>query len=66
MRYLNFFTVEFQKAIVKFEISTLKPVKNNFLTDTRNFPIGLGFSEGLGLGLGPRYKVCHFQLSLSD
>ena len=55
-----------KKTIVIFEISTLKPVKDNFLTNTVNFAIGSGFSEGLGLGLGPLYTVCPFEFSLSD
>ena len=57
---------EFHFNIVIFEISTLKVVKNEFLTHTVNFDIGSAFSkgrgsafsEGPGLGPGPLYKVC--------
>ena len=49
-----------------FEISYLEFVKNEFLTPTVNFGMGsafyigpgTAFSESLGLGLGPLYKVC--------
>ena len=49
-----------------FEISTLRFVKNEFLTHTVNFIIGFAFSQGSGStfsqgpvsGPGPLYKVC--------
>ena len=53
-----------KKAIVLFEISTLKFVKKEFLTHTVNFGIGVTFSEGPGSiflkvsGTGPLYIVC--------
>ena len=66
MFYLGIIGIEFLKNIVIFEISTLKLVKNEFLTRTVNFDIGSAFSkglgstlsEGLGPGPGPLYKVC--------
>ena len=60
MPYLGIFGLEFQKAIVIFEISTLKFVISESLTHTVNFSIGSAFSEGPGPGLGPDplYKVC--------
>ena len=66
MPYLGMFGLEFLKTIVIFEISTLKFVKNESLTQTVNFSIGSAFSkgqgstfsEGPGSGPGPLYKVC--------
>ena len=56
-----------------FEISTIKLVKNEFLSYTVNFNIGSSFSkgpgsvfsEGPGSGLGPLYKVCPFEDGLT-
>ena len=56
-----------------FEISTLKLVKNEFLSYTVNFDIGSAFSkcpgsvfsEGPGSGLGPLYKVYPFEDGLT-
>ena len=66
MLYLQIFGLEFLKAIVIFEISTLKCVKNESLTHMVNFGIGSAFfkgpwstfSEGPCLVPGPFYKVC--------
>ena len=66
MPYLGIFGLEFQKAIVIFEISTLKSVKTEFLTHTVNFGIGSAFakspgsafSECSGPGPGLLYIVC--------
>ena len=66
MRYLSISGMEFEKTIVIIEVSTLKLVQNNFLTNAVSFAIGSDFSKGLGLGLGPLYKLCPFELSLSD
>ena len=64
MPYFGILGQEFKKTIVIFEISILKFVKNESLTDTVNFGIGFAFSEGLGSafseGPGPLYKVCQF------
>ena len=46
-----------EKNIVIFEISTLEFAKNESLTHTVTFGIGLVFSESPGPGLGPLYKV---------
>ena len=56
MPYLGIFGLEFINNIVRFEISTLKFVKNESLTHTVNFGIGFAFSEGPGPG--SLYKVC--------
>ena len=56
MPYLGVFGLEFLKKIVILEISTLKFVKNEYLTHIVNFGIGSAFSKGPGLG--PLYKVC--------
>ena len=61
-----FCTRIFKKLIVIFEISTLKFVISESLTNTVNFGIGSTFSKGLGcaflegpsLDPGPLYKVC--------
>ena len=66
MPYLGIFGLEFWKAIVIFEISTLKFVKYESLTHIVNFGIGSAFSkgpgsafsEGPGPGPDPLYKVC--------
>ena len=66
MAYLGIFGLEFQKAIVIFEISTLEFVKNESLTYTVIFGIGStfskvpwsAFSETRGPGPGPLYKAC--------
>ena len=66
--------LEFQKAIVIFEISTLQFVKNESLTHTTNFGIGSifskglcsAFSEGPGPGPGPLYKVCRLLVKFSE
>ena len=63
MIYLSPFGLNtFQKfIIVIFGISTLKYVKNEFLTLTLNFGIGplflKAFSQDLGWGWGPLYKL---------
>ena len=43
-----------------FEITKLDFVKFEFLAQTVNFGIGCGFSEVLGPGQYPLYKVCQF------
>ena len=66
MPYLGIFGQEFWKAIVIFEISTLKFVRYESLTHIVNFGIGSAFSkgpgsafsEGPGTGPDPLYKVC--------
>ena len=45
MPYLGTFGLEFDKAIVISEISTLKCLKNESLTHTVNFGIGSVFSK---------------------
>ena len=58
----------FKKTIVIFEISTLKFVKNESLTHTVNFSIGLAFSKDSGSTFsdslrrvpGLPYRVCRF------
>ena len=45
MPYLGTFGLEFDKAIVISEISTLKCLKNESLTHTVNFGIGSAFSK---------------------
>ena len=65
MPCLGTFGLEFEKAIVISEISTLKFLKKESLTHTVNFSIGKVFSKGPvsgsseGLGPGPLYKVCY-------
>ena len=62
----GFFGLEFQKAIVKFEVSTLEFFQNEFFIHRLNFGIGSIFSKGLGStfsqdpGPGPDllYKLC--------
>ena len=69
MPYLGILGLRFSKTRVIFEISTLKFVRNEFLTHTVNFGIrsafsngsGSAFSQGQGPGPGPLYKVCLFQ-----
>ena len=51
-----------KKIIVIFEISTLKFIKNEFLTHTVNLRIGSAFSEGPDPGPGLLYKVCHARI----
>ena len=48
MPHFGIFGLEFQKTIVIFEISTLKFVKNESLTDTMNLGIGSTFPKGPG------------------
>ena len=65
MSYLGTFGLEFEKAVVISEISTLEFRKNEFLTHAVNFGIGSTFSKGPGSsfseapgsGTGPLYKV---------
>ena len=45
MPYLGTFGLEFEKAIVMSEISTLKCLKYESLTHTVNFGIGSAFSK---------------------
>ena len=45
--YLGIMGLEFQKTIIKFEISTPKFDKNEFLTHALNFDVGFAFSKGL-------------------
>ena len=45
--YLGLFELEFKKAIVIFEISSLEFAYNKFLTHAVNFGIGSTFSKGL-------------------
>ena len=66
MLYLGIFGLELKKAIVIFEISTLKFVQNESLTHTVNFGIGSAFSEGAGSGPGPLSKVCHYFLLMLE
>ena len=63
MPYLGTFGQELIKTIIIFEITTLKFVKNESLTQTVNFGIGSAFSEGPGPGPGPLYKVCQLYYS---
>ena len=53
----GYFWPRIKKTIVIFEISTLEFAKNESLTHTVTFGIGLVFSESPGPGLGPLYKV---------
>ena len=70
MPYLGIFGLEFQKTIIIFDISTLKFNHNESLTHSVNFGIGSAFSkvpgstfsEGLGPGRGPLYKVYQLEL----
>ena len=48
MHCLGIIRPEFKKRIFIFETSTLKMIKNEFLTHTVNFGIGFTFSKGLG------------------
>ena len=48
MSDLGIFGQQFYKAIVIFEISTIKFVKNESLTHTVNFIMGSAFSKGPG------------------
>ena len=48
MSYLGTFGLEFEKAVVISEISTLEFRKNEFLTHAVNFGIGSTFSKGPG------------------
>ena len=48
MSYLGILGLEFQKSIVIFEISILKFVTSEFLTDTINFGIESAFSKSTG------------------
>ena len=69
MPYLGTFGLEYEKAIVISEISTLKFLKNESFPHIVNVGIGSAFSKGLGSGfsrrrglgpgLGSLYKVCH-------
>ena len=54
----GYFWARIFKNTVIFEIRTVEFVKHESLTHTMNFGIGSAFSKGLGLGLGPLYKVC--------
>ena len=66
VHYFGSFGLEFLKTIVIFEISTLKLVKGESLTQIVNFDIGSVFPKGPGSafsedpapGSGPLYKVC--------
>ena len=61
--YLGIFGLEFWKTISVFEISTLKLVKNEFLTHTGSaFSKGRGaaFSEGPVSGPSLLHKICYF------
>ena len=49
MLYLGTLRLEFKKVIVIVEISTLKFVKNEFLTHTVNFGVEFTFSKVSGL-----------------
>ena len=68
MPYLGIFGLELWETIVIFEISTLKLVKNESLTQTVNFGIGPAFSKGLesafsegpGPGLGLLIKYARY------
>ena len=64
MPYLCIFGLEFKKTIVIFEIS-LKFVKNE-MAHSVNFGIGSAYSEGLGPGPGPLYKVCPLESRLAN
>ena len=69
MPYLGTFGLEYEKAIVISEISTLKFLKNESFPYIVNVGIGSAFSKGLGSGfsrrrglgpgLGSLDKVCH-------
>ena len=52
------FWVRTLKTIVIFDISTLKFIKNQFLTHAVNFGIRSAFSQSQGLDPSPLYKVC--------
>ena len=64
----GYFWARILKSFVIYEISTLKfvNIESESLTHTVNFGIGSAFSKGprstfserLGLGMGPLYKVC--------
>ena len=60
-----FFSQNFRKTIVIFQISTLKFVKNECLTHTVNVVgIGSAFSRSVfseGLGPGPLNEICHLK-----
>ena len=66
---MDIFGLEYLKTNVIFQISTLKFVMSESLTHTVNFGIGSAFpkgpesafSEGLGAGPGPLYKVCRLK-----
>ena len=56
-RLFGYFGPRIKKTIVIFEISTLEFAKNESLTHTVTFGIGLVISESSGPGLGPLYKL---------
>ena len=61
MSYLGFFGLEFQKAIIIFEVSTLNFFQNEFFIQRLNFGIGSVFSKGLGLlflKVPVRVRIC--------
>ena len=58
MPCLGIFGLEFYKATMIIEISTLEFVKNESLSHAVNFGIWSSFLKGPGPGLGPLYKVC--------
>ena len=68
---LGIFRLEFQKTIVIFEISTLKFVKYESLTDTVNFGIGPAFLKVwsmlfLKVRVRVRVRVCSIKYALHN
>ena len=61
MPYLGIFGLEFKSNIVIFEISTLKFVKNDFLTHTVSSYNEEGPESAFSQGPGPLCKVCRFK-----
>ena len=69
MPYLGIFGVDFLKANVIFDVSTLEFVKNKFLTHAVNFGIRTAFSKVLGSAfevpspvLDLLYEICRLHM----
>ena len=60
LTYLDILDSIFQKTIVIYEINNLTFLKNEFFNSSSKFWYRSAFSEGLGQGPDPLYKVCIF------